>query len=102
MGIALAGAANTLPGYVRRPGVAYTYSYTLRSLAASWAWPRALLPTFRGCALKGAAAQASHRIAAYACTSCCIVIQCYLIRRDLQIHVSPWALRDPRASYSSA
>ena len=33
MGIALAGAASTLPGYVRRPGVAYTYSYTLRSLA---------------------------------------------------------------------
>lgn len=100
MGIALAGAANTLPGCVRRPGVAYTYSYTLRSLAASW--PRALLPTFRGCALKGAAAQASHRITADACTSCCIVIQCYLIRRDLQIHVSPWALSDPPASYPSA
>ena len=100
MGIALAGAANTLPGYVRRPRAAYTYSYTLRSLAASW--PRAPLATFRGCALKGAAAQASHRIAAYACSSCCIVIQCYLIRRDLQTHVSLWALRDPRASYPSA
>lgn len=71
MGIALAATWPPLPGYVRRPRTASTYSYTLRSLAASW--PSAAHVQGMGCAAErsSCAGQPPDRgIQACACTSC--------------------------------
>lgn len=70
MGIVSAAAAGVCPPSARSVDL---LAHALALAAASWPSAAHVQGTNQ-CALKGAAAQASHRIAACACTSSCIVI----------------------------